>query len=513
MFNSFKEKTRSNSTTQEFTLTRRRALKDLEDLIPDLKDKVLSVPEEAITASLQALSRLLDLEKRIGPLGLKEQEKRDVLEISFLSIQAEALTKIGNWGSGARVFEKCLALSEKLELFDFQIISLINLGKALRLEGKFDPAAGKFDSAILLARQHKFPAHQAEALYQKGVVAELQNQPLEAQFTYEKGLSLSQAEKLNDLTIRFLSQLGKLQHFLGELKAALDYYTKCLDLIKETGYPKESQTIVLSQISQIYAYLNDFSQGSRTALDGIKLSKETKQINLLLGFTNDLTRLYYGVGSNREARQFAKETLELATQAKDIQAQKEAEELLTLIGPIKPGEEISEVLGSPTSLENIRIPEIHYQQGNDCFEMGDNSRAIDCYTRAIELDPAFTSAFINRGSVFTAMGNYFRALEDYDQAIELDPLDSVTFYNRGNVHRKLRDYQSALADYSESIHLGPGDPDPFFNRGEVHRRLKQTREAAEDFEKFIELSGGGDEGGINQARRLLADLKKQLDHF
>ena len=54
----------------------------------------------------------------------------------------------------------------------------------------------------------------------------------------------------------------------------------------------------------------------------------------------------------------------------------------------------------------------------------------DC-NRAIELDPDFAGAYINRGAVYRNKGEYDRAIKDYNIAIKLNPNLIEVYVNRG----------------------------------------------------------------------------------
>ncbi|MEI6046970.1 MAG: tetratricopeptide repeat protein, partial [Chloroflexota bacterium] len=404
-------------------------------------------------------------------------------------------------------YERCFSLGAQLQLPDFQVVSLGHLGKAYRHAGNLVLAAQSFDRAVVLCQEVGLAPQEAEALYERAVVAELQGQPQEALHAYREGLNLSEGERLYELAVRFLSQLGQLQQGLGEYTSAIEYYEACLKFLRETDNDRESETIILGQISHICVQIEDFERGLKAAEQGLENSRQTKQTAEEAAFLNDLSRIYLGKGNFEQARHYANQARLIAQQRRDHQALKDAEQLLSQLerGP----DNVEEVPFSFRTMSgSIQTPEVHYQRGNLYYHEGALDRAIASYSRAINLNPKLTPAYINRGSVYTAKGYYDRALADYNRALELEPNDPVCFFNRGNVYRKRREYLRALSDYSEAIRLDPTDPDSYFNRGEVLRRMKLNLEAAADFQRVIKLSTGRDEAGVAQARRLLNELGK-----
>ena len=58
-------------------------------------------------------------------------------------------------------------------------------------------------------------------------------------------------------------------------------------------------------------------------------------------------------------------------------------------------------------------------------------RAIEAYSKAIELDPSYAEAYYARGSAYYYNnGQYDRAIEDSSKAISLKPDFGVAYSNR-----------------------------------------------------------------------------------
>ena len=70
-------------------------------------------------------------------------------------------------------------------------------------------------------------------------------------------------------------------------------------------------------------------------------------------------------------------------------------------------------------IDDIRLSTL---LGADAYSSkGEHDRAIEDYSRAIELDPEYAPAYYNRGNAYSDKGEYDRAIEDLNRAIELDP--------------------------------------------------------------------------------------------
>jgi tetratricopeptide (TPR) repeat protein len=63
------------------------------------------------------------------------------------------------------------------------------------------------------------------------------------------------------------------------------------------------------------------------------------------------------------------------------------------------------------------------------------------------------------------LGKYDLAIQDYTKALEVDPANSFAYYNRGITKDRMGDFEGAVADFSSAITLDPGNADFYHNRG------------------------------------------------
>ncbi|GAB4329326.1 MAG: tetratricopeptide repeat protein [Bacteroidales bacterium] len=96
----------------------------------------------------------------------------------------------------------------------------------------------------------------------------------------------------------------------------------------------------------------------------------------------------------------------------------------------------------------------HFFRGNLYDMKGQPEKALQDFSRAIELNPKYTVAYNNRGIVNGMLGNYQAALNDFNKAIELNPEYADAYYNRGNVNYYLKQFIEACSDWSQAAYLG-----------------------------------------------------------
>jgi lipoprotein NlpI len=101
---------------------------------------------------------------------------------------------------------------------------------------------------------------------------------------------------------------------------------------------------------------------------------------------------------------------------------------------------------------------------------GDYDGAIGDFSKAIELDPKYASAYDNRGVAKSRKGDYDGAIADCSKAIELDPKYSFAYNSRGAAKDHKGDYDGAIADCSKAIELDPKFAFAYNNRGIAKER-------------------------------------------
>lgn len=110
--------------------------------------------------------------------------------------------------------------------------------------------------------------------------------------------------------------------------------------------------------------------------------------------------------------------------------------------------------------------------------------AIDEYSRAIVLDPAYVAPYNNRGAA-AAQRDYAAAIRDYGEAIRLDPAYAAPYNNRGVAHLLQGDLQSALTDFDAVIERDPAYLAPRGNRARVQFYLGAYAASADDFAQVL----------------------------
>src|SRR5258708_10334382 len=107
----------------------------------------------------------------------------------------------------------------------------------------------------------------------------------------------------------------------------------------------------------------------------------------------------------------------------------------------------------------------YVNRGIEKVKKGDPNGAIADFTKAIEIDPRYTSAYLNRGIERARKGDRDGAIADYTKAVEIDPLKASGYYNRGNALDHNGHHDRAIADYTKAIEIDSRDTSTYLNPG------------------------------------------------
>jgi tetratricopeptide (TPR) repeat protein len=105
------------------------------------------------------------------------------------------------------------------------------------------------------------------------------------------------------------------------------------------------------------------------------------------------------------------------------------------------------------------------QRGRVRAELGDHSRAVADFGRALRLDRTLVDAYVERGAVHQQRGAYERAVRDYDAALAIDPNISLALDRRSQALAQLTEsYQGQVAQLTEQLARTPNDAGLLNNR-------------------------------------------------
>lgn len=108
------------------------------------------------------------------------------------------------------------------------------------------------------------------------------------------------------------------------------------------------------------------------------------------------------------------------------------------------------------------------------FYQRDYDRAINDYSRAIELDPQNSELFDNRCWTYATVNKLQDALKDCRESLRLRPNFAPSVDTLGFVYLKLGQYDRAVATYSSALQLDPKSVYSLYGRGMAKLKTGDT---------------------------------------
>jgi tetratricopeptide (TPR) repeat protein len=127
----------------------------------------------------------------------------------------------------------------------------------------------------------------------------------------------------------------------------------------------------------------------------------------------------------------------------------------------------------------------HLDDGLALHQAGDLNKAIESYTKAIEIDPKFAAAFHLRGKAFAGLRYFNPSIADQTKAIRIQPKFADALMDRGMLMRASGNLDGAISDFSRVIKLTK-NINAHFQRGLSYLGKNDFRRAIADFTKVIE---------------------------
>lgn len=153
---------------------------------------------------------------------------------------------------------------------------------------------------------------------------------------------------------------------------------------------------------------------------------------------------------------------------------------------VKPGDrETTESLSKLQTIVEPQTAEDFLKRGKEKLYEARYKEAMADFTRAVELDPKLTEAYLERGRLYIMIGtfekqkssaekyqirqtlapgetppkseNSLKAIADFTRVVELDPQSSEAYRLRGVIYNWEEDYELAAADFRSYLKLKPND--------------------------------------------------------
>jgi tetratricopeptide (TPR) repeat protein len=118
--------------------------------------------------------------------------------------------------------------------------------------------------------------------------------------------------------------------------------------------------------------------------------------------------------------------------------------------------------------------------------MADASHALDSH--ALELNGKLARAYNLRATAVRSAGDPIRALDDFSRAVELEPsLDN--YFQRAATYQLLNDHEHAVEDFNQALAAWPNEPHIYYARAQSRAALGDSKGALQDIRAGRKIEG------------------------
>lgn len=120
------------------------------------------------------------------------------------------------------------------------------------------------------------------------------------------------------------------------------------------------------------------------------------------------------------------------------------------------------------------------------------------------LEPTTAEEYCEQGTILYHDARYDKAIEDFSRALELDPLSIEAHIGRSKTYPHLDEWDKALTDCTWVIETGTRAPTPYYIRALIHINNKNYNEAVDDFNKALFLEDSEEKSdGLTTLNKLI----------
>jgi tetratricopeptide (TPR) repeat protein len=132
-----------------------------------------------------------------------------------------------------------------------------------------------------------------------------------------------------------------------------------------------------------------------------------------------------------------------------------------------------------------------FQQGLQAEQAGQSDRRIEeCYRECLKIDPTFSSALVNLGTLHFNRGRHAEAEQCYKQAVENDPRYALAHFNLANLHDERGEVDQALTHYLKALEFNPDYGDAHYNIALLYQGRTEYLQALTHWKKYLKLDPG-----------------------
>ena len=121
-------------------------------------------------------------------------------------------------------------------------------------------------------------------------------------------------------------------------------------------------------------------------------------------------------------------------------------------------------------------------------EEKNDTKAIEYYTKAIEINTADHEAYTSRGIIYFNQQKFDLAFADFNKSISIKPDYHAALDNLGALYGIRRQFDAAVQSFNKALAVKPDYLPSLKNRGLAYSEMNRNQEAIKDFERVLQLN-------------------------
>lgn len=136
---------------------------------------------------------------------------------------------------------------------------------------------------------------------------------------------------------------------------------------------------------------------------------------------------------------------------------------------------------------NPNQPETWFNKGNSLGSLHRLDEAIKCHDKAIEINPNHPMGWNNKGAVLHELGRFDEAIQCHDKALEINPQDIDAWNNKAVSLAGLGRFEEAIRCCDKALEINPNKLFAWINKGTSLRRLGRFHESIQCHDRALEI--------------------------
>ena len=399
-------------------------------------------------------------------LAIAQKHNDTDSQIVYLNNMGEFYNTIGDYPKSQELAKKALQLSQKYRVPESEFNALNNLGSSYSYQNNTVKALEYYQSALTIARVLKNPNSESTSLNNIGYAYSQSDNYARAKEFYNQSLEISRKYRLDDTTS--LNNLASLELQEGNYDEATAQYIRSLEASRANG-DIYSENLALVNIGKSYAAQSNYAKAQEFYRKAHILSQSMK--SRVTNLTNLQTQgvFYTEIGQFPEALETLNQALELS---RELGTKKNEAILLASLGRVYRRQEnypqavqfYQQALKLSQSMNNIALESVILNRLGQTYELqGNTSQSSTILQQALMIQSRIGSRSLqistlsNLGRVYTSQGKFSEAQAALQQSLTFlgstnEPeTKAIVFTNLAELFKRQNKPELAIVFYKKSV--------------------------------------------------------------